>query len=269
MEPISNALVVGCSYANGHGLPDGKNNKLIWPNQLLDKLKCKKVNNISTSGWNNESIFHATVDEISVNNYDIVLVEWSAIPRYNIDVGLECYNTKTMLSTNHDITINNKTFSYKKLQKIRDSLLELHNDHWAILRLVQYVNILIKLQVNLNKKNIFFINGIGPWSQDYFQKKNWSFTSELDNYTKFLLSSYTRDDHEIASIYNKIHSDYAAAGGIQETHWLNLYNSLDSMRIDEVSKADSHPGLKSQDLFANYLWTVLKNKCSGSSQSTV
>jgi hypothetical protein len=57
-----------------------------------------------------------------------------------------------------------------------------------------------------------------------------------------------------------IHKDYEAYGGIQEAHWLNLYSSLRSMQVDNVSSTDPHPGYQSQSVFYHYLAPILRKK---------
>ena len=255
------ALVVGCSYARGHGLQHEENDPELWVNQLLKKAGYTHIDNKSHSGWNNESIFHATTTALKNNNYDLVIVAWSSIPRYNINIGLEWYTTFTMLKNSPDIGINNgKLFKRKYLDKLRNKLLELHNDHWDILKTVSYVNVLIDLQEKLRNGKIFFVNSLAPWSYGYFDKVAWEVPSEIDTYTQELLSADNRDDNEIKTLYNKIHNEYASAGGIQERYWLNLYNSLRLEQIDFVSDIDSHPGYSSQHRYADMLLPVLIEK---------
>ena len=67
-----------------------------------------------------------------------------------------------------------------------------------------------------------------------------------------------RDDTEIKDLYDMIHSQYNQFGGIQENNWLNLYKSLVSMQVDDVSVTDTHPGYVSQNIFAEYLISQLK-----------
>lgn len=253
-------LAVGCSYTRGYGLDDEENNPNLWVNQIAQRIGCTQIKNISESGWNNESIFHACMQEIMHENYDIVIIGWSAIPRYNFHIGLEYYHTRSRLTPDYDIHINNKTFTGKYLDTIRNKLLEFHNDHWDILKLISYVNTIIQIQVNLKNKKVFFVNGLGPWEENYFSRKNFVKPDDLDKYTQELISCQTRDDNEIESIYNKIHDSYEKAGGICEWYWLNLYNSLMHMQIDRVSNADGHPGLKSQDIFVENLLYQLSKK---------
>lgn len=263
----NNILVAGCSFTKGFGFDLEDKDPDLWVNKLFDGMGY--VNNIATTGLNNESIFHAVSAELLQKDYDIVLVCWSAIPRYNFDIGLECYYTKTIPGS-HTINIHpGKVFTKQKLKKIHDQLLELHNDHWDILKMVQYVNILISLQVKLKNKKIYFVNGIGPWSNDFFtRQKDWDYPNEiddLDDYTKFLLFVETRDDDEIKILYNKIHDGYQFAGGIQESYWLNLYDSLDNLKVDTAPLSNYHPGYKSQEIFVNKFKKQLMENEDGTS----
>ena len=84
------------------------------------------------------------------------------------------------------------------------------------------------------------------------------FPSDLDSYTNDILASDKRDDDEVFKLYNMIHEQYQHYGGIREDHWLNLYNSLDSMKIDTVSVEDCHPGYQSQQRFVEFLEPAFK-----------
>ncbi len=252
-------LVSGCSFANGSGLPGEHSNPRIWPIQLANKLQSKELNNVSKSGANNHWIFLETVSELIKNEYDLVLVQWSAIPRYKFKVGLELYTVDSMLDRDINL-VGKQTVSKKWLSEIKERLLRIHNDHWDILDLVKYVNVLIEIQVQCRKKQIFFVNGLGPWSDQYFVKKQIQLPGDLDSYTYNLLQVDQRDDDEVFQLYDMIHDHYQQFGGIQEQHWLNLYQSQMSTKIDTVSREDRHPGYQSQDVFAEEYYCKILEK---------
>lgn len=253
-------LVVGCSFARGHGLKYEHKDPELWVNKLFPEQKFL-VNNLSQSGANNQWIFLETMSELIKQSYDLVLVSWSAIPRFSFHVGLELYSVRTKLDNNtEDINLNNHvTISGKWLKSLGDGLRKIHNDHWSLLELVKYVNVLIKIQTQANGK-IFFVNALGPWPDQYFQEKNITLPSQLTDYEKNLLQVETRDDEEIFQLYKMIHSQYKNYGGIQESYWLNLYNSLRNQQIDVVSSLDSHPGYQSQKIYESYLTPILNTK---------
>lgn len=258
MNSQKKVLVVGCSYTKGHGLPNESNNPDLWVNKLFPK-SVYNVHNTAKTGANNQWIFLETMSHLLKNQYDIVLVAWTAIPRYNFHVGLELYSVDTMLR-NADVNINdNVKISGKWLESVGNSLLKLHNDHWDLLDLIKYVNVLIDMQQQTQGR-IFFVNALGPWSENYFQKKNISLPSDLSSYEQNLLQVNTRDDPEIFQLYEMIHNQYNFYGGICEQHWLNLYCSLHKLQIDTVSLQDPHPGYASQEIYAKYLAPILTQK---------
>lgn len=244
----------------GHGLEKESQDPKLWVNQICAPIGT--VHNLSLTGRNNQWIFHETMSALlrEKDSYDIVLVGWSAIPRYHFHVGLELYSVHTML-TDCDVNINNHvTIPGSWLAKIGDNLRKIQNDHWDILDLVKYVNALIMIHETSPERRIFFVNTLSPWCKNYFDQKNWCLPSELDPYEQNLLQAETRDDDEIRALYQMIHKQYREHGGIRESHWLNLYDSLRSMQIDDASELDSHPGYASQDRYADFLGTALKRK---------
>jgi hypothetical protein len=252
-------LAVGCSMTKGHGLEKESQDPKLWVNRIFESIGT--VNNLSMTGRNNR-IFHETMSALlrEKNKYDIVLVAWSAIPRYCFHVGLELYPVHTMLS-NIDINLNNHvTISGSWLAKIGDNLKKIHNDHWDILDLVKYVNALIMIHETSPTKKIFFVNTLSPWCRDYFKQKIIVRPSDLDFYEQDLLQVETREDDEIDAIYRMIHKQYSYYGGINESHWLNLYDSLGSMQVDNVSATDAHPGYISQEKYSEYLGRILREK---------
>ena len=133
----------------------------------------------------------------------------------------------------------------------------LNHSHYYIRDLVNYVNILKNL-ANAKNTKIFFINNILPWDNAYFNYIDTTvIPSMLTDYTKELLDSNHRDDHDINLLYHTMHEDYNNNGGIQQDIWLNLYQSNYNMMID-VNHDLGHPGYQSNKLFADFLIEQLK-----------
>ena len=252
-------LIVGCSIAQGYGLTYESQDPELWSNLLInDVWGSAKITNLSEPGRNNHWIFTEAANAIHSKKYHAVIVSWSYLSRLNVDVGLELYSTRTMLNDGAiDINVNpNNTYSKEWLIKTGDRLRAIQNDHWAILDLVKYVNILLSLKQN----NLFFVNTLFPWSQDYFRHKEFLLPSDMSKYQQDILQAKTRDDSEVVSLYNMIHQHYQQYGGICEPCWLNLYTPLRSMQVDDVAIDDTHPGYRSQQIFVNHLSPVLKEK---------
>ena len=250
-------LIAGCSYTSGYKMPGEQNNPDIWPNLLSKKLGATTIKNVAKTGANNHFIFLETLSELIKDHYDLVLVQWSAIPRYMYHVGLELYDVNTRFDRDINI-VNNKTISTEWLSEIKNRLLKIHNDHWDILDLVKYVNVLIELQTKSRHGHIFFINGLGPWPDQYFLRKQINLPSDLTIFEQTMFQVDCRDDLEIFQLYNMVHEQYNKYGGIQENHWLNLYQSQDNLKVDTISSTDSHPGCASQEIFSEYFYQQLQ-----------
>ena len=255
-----NILISGCSLAMGYGLPETRNNPKNWPNQVVNTIYPEAhITNIAEPGYNNDSIFLKTSEELLKNKYDCVIVEWSETTRLNFNIGLEIYHTQSRVDNDHDFNlVNGQTIKADWLYKnIKQNIVRISNDHWFILNMVRYLNILIRLQKPHGE--IFFVNGNGHWPDDYFNRQKSWFDAD-DAYTKKeILQMDFRDDEDIAKLYNKIHDDYENAGGIHEDLWLNLYWSLHRSKIDTISDTDLHPGLLSQDKFAKEFILKIQN----------
>jgi hypothetical protein len=265
---MSKILISGASVSFGAGLPDQVQNKNLFVNQLACQLLDgvhDQIDNISVIGIDNRAIFLETAHSIGIQHYDHVMICWQSIPRINLNLGLETYQTTVPIvspeSTCHDIGLfGRQKISGKKILEIKNYLLRFHNLHWEILELIKYINILLRL-AHLQDTKLYFINYSMPWqTMRYFDKINWTIPSELDNFTQTVLQSEFRNDEESMRLYLMIHDHYQKPGGIQETSWLNLYDPLIDMQIDNAAIDDDHPGLASQQVFFDYLAPLLGNR---------
>lgn len=245
-------LVTGCSFTKGFGLDYENNDPLLWVNQLImSRYPDAEIVNKAETGASNKTIFQYTCQELITNDYDFTIVAWSELSRICYNFGLELYHTKTNLhNPGHDIKINpGIVITRKQISRVGDFLIKYYNDHWGLVDLVMYANVLIKLANN----RICFVNALVNIEENFFNKKLITLPSDLSKFESDLLSVDTRDDQEIFDLYNRIHDDYKKHGGIREEYWLNLYNSLRQMQVDTVSTHDCHPGYKSQNVYFNKL----------------
>jgi hypothetical protein len=259
-------LVTGCSFTKGYGLDHEKDDPLLWVNQLIrSRYPTAEIVNKSETGADNKTIFQNTCQELITNHYDFTLVGWTELSRHCYNFGLELYHTRARLNAahHHDIDINinsNITITSKDISRVGEFLMKYYNDHWSILDLVVYSNVLIKL----TNGHVCFVNALADIGENFFKKKIVKLPSELSKFERNILSVDTRNDHEIFDLYNKIHNDYKKSGGIQEKYWLNLYNSLKQMKVDNISEFDEHPGYKSQNIYFNKLHSKFNEKISAS-----
>lgn len=265
---MTTVLISGASVSFGAGLPNQKENKNLFVNQLAHQLhgdNLEQIDNISVIGIDNKEIFLTTASNIINKKYEHVLVCWQGIPRINLNLGLETYQTTVSIvspeCSGHDINlVGGQRISGKKILEIRNYLLRFYNPHWEILELVQYINILVDLARSENIK-LYFINYSMPWAHErYFDKIQFLVPSDLDGFTQSVLQYESRNDLETRQLYEMIHNQYQNLKGIQEQLWLNLYHPLIGMQIDCASTNDRHPGIASQQIFVDYLSPLLQKK---------
>ena len=256
MTDIKSILVVGCSMTDGNGLANGHQDKHLWINQLKQQLFPNAVmDNLSVTGRNNHWIFCETATAIIQKKYDLVIVAWTGIPKYNIHFGLETYSVHSQL---HDVEIglnNHVVVTSDWVRETGQRLRQYHNDHWDIVDLVKYINILTKLH-----HNIFFVNTIAPWSANFFEYRTIKEPKDLSVYEQTLLQVDTRDDSNVFELYKMIHQHYQHYGGIHQDLWLNLYCNFKQLAVDSISDTNKHPGVASQAIIANYIATALKER---------
>ena len=250
-------LFAGCSFTAGWRLPGEKFYPDLWCNQLFPD---HTVTNVAWHGANNEGIFHEVCRQIRLVHYDKIVVAWTSIPRYTFNLGLELWDTSTRLVDQAVELIAKQTVTGEYLAATGDRLRKFHNDHWDILKVVQYVNIILDIARYHQQGRVYFINALLPWCNDYFRRIDFERPSELDPYVQDMLQVEDRDDEQVKKLYKKIHTDYAANGGIQMGEWLNLYQSLDSIKVDTIAKHDYHPGIRSQRVFVEKLRERLCDK---------
>lgn len=252
----------GCSYTSGFGFDLEKNEPRLWANQLHSNLFSHTTKlNVSKEARSNAGIFQDTIKALTLHDVEYAIVEWTSMPRYELELGFELYTTRQMFCPNglcQDHNLNDINYSKKYLNSIRDRFTTLAHDYHEIANVVEYINSIIRLAKITNTK-VFFVNGLCNWDVDFFNKKYNVLPSEYSAYTQKLLNTHNRDDAEIFQLYDKMHNSFTQAGGIHQDAWLNLYQSMCSSRID-VNSDQVHPGINSNDLYAEMFSNVLNNK---------
>jgi hypothetical protein len=255
-------LFAGCSMTAGTGLtvtdPAGPNDAVadkqdprLWVNLLHQNLFHEYgLINCAQAGRSNSNIFKDAVYNLAKYPCKYAFVAWTCMPRYEVSLALELYHTWRLFKPNVSIAeLNSKEFNYSKkyLTDINDRFTMLANAHYEILLLVEYVNSLVNLCKKIGTK-IFFINALCPWDDKYFDTIHNVLPNDYTPFTQELIRTNHRDDKEIFALYNKIHQEYKDVGGIQLSHWLNLYESFRNLQID-FNSDNLHPGTKSNILY--------------------
>lgn len=262
---MKKVLFSGCSYVAGSGFDLEKNEPNLWVNLLHQNSRLNHLSlvNCAVAGRSNQGIFQDTVWHLTHDSFEYAFVSWSSMPRYELSVGVELYPTELSLIANSplfDITLNDVTYTKSYLENIRDRLISIVHIHHEITNLISYINSLLNLS-KLTGTKIFFINSLCPWDKGYFDIQSVTTPDEYTQFTQDLLNVKNRDDEEIFKLYNKMHNDYAVQGGICEEHWLNLYQSLRTLRTD-TNNDNVHPGIQSNQQYFKILNQAIENKLS-------
>jgi hypothetical protein len=260
---MKSALFAGCSFVAGSGWPGRKQDPRLWVNLLHQDavLADHRLHNVAQGGRSNAGIFQDAVSAISQLQPDMAFVSWTNVPRYEMHLGLETYETKCNFMPNAplwDFKLNDIDYTQSYLENIRDRFTSLAHPHFELLNLVSYVNSLVNLSKILGFQ-LFFINAMCPWDAGFFDKKTNCEPRDFTDFTQKIINTNNRDDHEIFKLYDKIHKEYTDLGGIQETYWLNLYNPLRKQQID-VNEDGGHPGIKSNQQYYQALKQALLNQ---------
>ena len=260
---MSKTIFCGCSYVEGTGFSQQKKEPNLWVNLLQGSefLKDSELVNVGLAGRSNQGIFSDAVWHLVHDHYDYAFVCWTSVPRYEMELGLEEYVTRQVFIPNlqmHDHHLNDVVYDKGYLSKINDRFVSLAHPHFEIVQLLFYINSLIKL-ADLVGTKLFFINSMCPWDAGYFNKMENVLPEKYTDFTKKNLNVCNRDDDDVFRIYDKMHKEYASTGGINEHHWLNLYQSLRLLLID-TNEDGVHPGIKSNQIFGDFLKSRLKDK---------
>jgi hypothetical protein len=254
---MSKVAFTGGSITSGDGFNLPAEEKFMWVNLVHKNIfPTSEFINAGITGASNTAIFQETVNIIASND-DLthLFCSWVAGPRYTIHAGFELHDTRLPFISRSqfgDVFLSTGTIPKQYIESIRDRFLALHHYHNEIKMVVTYSNIINML---CWQKNIvvYHINDSCLWDKDYFVQLH---NTTPDNYTPFTKSSilnvHNRSDDVIFKLYEKMHDEYAQAGGVQDKLWINLYEPFKDNSVDKNGDG-LHPGVKSN---YNYYVTV-------------
>jgi hypothetical protein len=259
MRPV--IVFAGCSYTAGHGWHDDAglsctNHPDLWCN-IVAKALGLQAKNYGQGGGSNRDIFRNTVAAVAEHGSQIdrIIVQWTSMPRYRFELGIEDWPTHETLQNRNrtdDVGLAGLLVPRHKIDSIIDSFLALHNLHYEICDLIAMINTLTKL-AGLISAEIYYVNGLCPWDQDYFTHRIDTHRQPKD-LTKFtqdsILNTESRTDEQIFRLYDRIHDNYTHLGTIQAENWINLYQSFKNLQQD-TNLDHQHPGILSNISYAN------------------
>lgn len=257
-------LFAGCSYTAGIGFEAKQEEPSLWVNQLHSKYfaHTKKLN-VGAGGRSNAGIFQDTMWNLLHHPVQYAFVQWTSMPRYDLELGFELYDTHQSFIPNgpcRDHNLNDMVYTASYLNSIRDRFTSLADDCYEIFSLMHYVNVIAKCAA-FTQTQVFFINGLCPWDFDFFTKKTQVLPDQYTRYTQKILKTQNRNDDEIFALYEKLHTQFKNTGGIQPSYWLNLYDSMLLSRVD-VNDDGSHPGYKSNNRYVEEFSSEIESRLS-------
>jgi hypothetical protein len=233
---MSNILIVGDSVCHGNGFkdPTGK----LW----LDVFASRhNITNLGVGGQTNQKIFIKTLKELIVDEFDLVIVQWSSIFRLNVNLSKSIYDNQESLGPSH--------CSLKELKSIRKFWL-MHCLHGRI-EITESLTYILGLTdlLNQRKTSYIFIKGSDNYFSD-LQKENWQDCSAdyLDN----VLFRQQLPDWEIEKFHLEMRQLYLLVKNTSGSNWLNL-EQLAWQDQTFVDYADDgvHPGVETCKKFGN------------------
>ena len=255
---MTTILLSGCSYTKGIGLdltcqdPDNAYNIFV-KEYFKENYIC---DNVARGGNSNLNIFFDTNLALLKKHYDYTFVCWSSYPRYNFQVGFEPYDfDRRVIFTSRTMPTHykghNLSFSEKWFEDFKNKYMLVHHDHFEIINIMKYMSALELLAEKVGTK-LYFVNNLGQWDEKFFDRLTDFLPSDLTQETKKTLDVDTRDDEDIYKLYNLMHDNFEANGGIREHKWLNLYSPFRYMKLD-FGNDGWHPGPLSHKKFGAHL----------------
>lgn len=226
-------LVNGCSFSRGPG---------SWPYHLAPMLNADLCN-LAQSGAGNIYIRHSTIVELSQRDYDLVLIMWSGLERFDVQV--------------EDINLFKTPYTSKY---------QSYQNDWP-----EKIVVPVNDQDYVEKNWVF---GVGYINSDSFLRKNDLFTGiykyigQQEHIRRSMIDMICLQDFLRARNINY-------AFGFYRDYWSllqqsDLWNMLDqsklipgdldsfSHRLDSFDKDGIHPGLEAHRSWGQHIWKFLK-----------
>jgi hypothetical protein len=235
-------LVAGCSISSGWGFSEQKLSPYIWPN-IVSKELSAKVTNVAVTASSNYDIFLSVLQEQINNQYDLILVQWTGLDRITVSSSLESY---IILNKIHPDTVDTpllKGFKIKELEIFSKVMTTVYNNWKAFTDLAKMTQLLGQISTPT-----FFINGISPWTSDFFNNH-----SQYEAFTKSLSTIDTDIDKVLQYIQQ-------AKNQLEQDRWVNLVQGWQMSQVDNVSATDVHAGPESHKIYASQVLNFLKEK---------
>ena len=243
-------MFAGCSFTANSGFTVENQQKFHWPH-----LFCQQTNycmeNIAIGGMSNDEIFLRTVETVSTNVYDLVIIMWSQVGRHWVYESEKNIDDFTMI--NHGgITGFNASSDYtKQYTKLHYS--HFNNSYVNIKRWLLQCTSLEKILKYNNTPYVFikgFDNNITALNNAFYNDR----FKGIDN----IVSMFDFDNRSDDYILKKLCSLQRLISIQDQEHWLNLLGTEFHNMGTDFSDDHLHPGPIANQLLANNLINFTK-----------
>lgn len=235
-------LIAGCSFSVGYGFASSVQDPNIWPNLLGKKLNAE-ITNVGVPGYDNPGIFLNAMSELTATQYDLILIQITSLNRIVVSPNM---HSKINLMGELDFTFWKNRIAKLDYKNFCRSVILLNQDfeHWKRL-----INVIVTVQNLVNKGyNIKFVNGLLDWTPDFFNKDRSKFGDQILNVDDL-------PDEDIKLGIEILNQDKQK---INLDLWINPFDSFRKLQVDNASLTDTHPGIKSQQIFSELIFNHLQ-----------
>ena len=207
---------------------------------MADRLGAEVVN-VAEISYDNQGIFLNAMQEIAHQRFDLVLLQMTELTRMVISPNMHGHK---LMSTPHNICPNFVSDrDYENFVRVF-TVMNTGFEHWRRLtKIIDTVQYLCK-----QGENIRFLNGLLSWQDDFF-------TQDSSDFMSLILDEDNLPDSDIAQGRATVNQQKQT---IELDLWLNPFESIKRMGVDK-SMDNSHPGPKTQEIVADYLYKKLGN----------
>ena len=244
-------LFAGCSFTHKCGFSPANQLLYHWPHLLESHFKFDSKN-IALGGASNSEIFYRTVEQLSINKYDVAVVQWSNISR------LWVYNSQNNID---DFTIlnNGRIKGFIVDRSATQQFADLYYKHFfntmvSVKRWLLDIIALESLLSRTNTKHIFvkgFDNCLTLFSD--FKKSG---AKEISDGLKLFVDFDNRPDDYMLQKINEI---WLLMDVVSKFNWINFdSDSFSNFPIekDDVACDGIHPGKKSNQKLADQITPI-------------
>ena len=238
-------LYAGCSNTATSGFTPENQPLYHWPHLLSQHYICDHKN-IAIGGMSNEEIFLRTVEEVTNNQYDLVVVQWTEIARewvYFSDGNIDEWTNLSYASPAGFRESDSNAQLYAKLHYAYFDNMYMKIKKWVLLTLA--------LEGTLKSQGIPFIffKGFGNYIKE-FQQAEYNETQGFVNLAKELKPILDFEHRPDFYIKNKLYVIKKLIDAMDENVWIGLNSfSYNGNAVDLADDGDHAGPVSNQNLF--------------------